>query len=169
MLSDKIRIKMSSKKVTRFSERHVSFYKSYASLVKKNLQKSLFQRFLHWLLKKEDIDKSQIQDVQIRVLPFQKKNGNNLAGRWNKRGSIFIFPKSLEVYRKLAAKHGSEIARSYVKVRAKATLIHEILHTKYFDDEEKVRRLTERYFNIYARNQKTEDVDSVIFDILFKQ
>jgi hypothetical protein len=169
MLSDKIRIKMSSKRVMKFSEKQVSFYKSYASLVKKNLQKSIFQRFLHWLLKKEDIDKSQIQNVQIRVLPFQNKNGNSLAGRWDKRGSIFVFPRSLEVYRKLAASHGSEIARSYVKVRARATLIHEILHVKYFDDEEKVRRLTEKYLSIYARNQKTEDVDSVIFDILFKQ
>jgi hypothetical protein len=169
MLSDKIRIKPSSNKVAEFPERHVSFYKSYAFFVKKNLKKPLFQRFLRWLLKKESIDESLIKDVQIKVLPFKKKNGNSLAGKWNRRGSIFIFPKSLEFYRKLTEKRGSKIARSFVKVRARATLIHEILHAKYSNYEEKVRRLTERYLHIYNRNPKTDDVENVVFDILFME
>ena len=169
MLSDKIRIKPSSNKVAEFPERHVSFYRSYAFFVKKNLEKPLFQRFLRWLLKKESIDESLIEDVQIKVLPFKKENGNSLAGKWNGCGSIFIFPKSLEFYRKLTEKRGSKIARSFVKVRARATLIHEILHAKYSNYEEKVRRLTERYLYIYARNPKTGAVESVVFDILFMQ
>jgi hypothetical protein len=129
----------------------------------------LFQRFLRWLLIRENIDKCQIKEVQIRVFPFQKKNGNKLAGKWNRCGHVFIFPKSYEFYRKLATIHGEKIAYSYVKCRARATLIHEILHAKYSSDEEKVRRLTERYFALYARNPRTENLDSIISKILFRQ
>ena len=150
-------------------KRHISFYRKYASFVAKALSKPLFQSFLSWLLKRENIDKDLIQDIQVRVFPFHKKNGNSLAGKIINKCKIIIFPKSAKFYRELAAKHGSEIAHSYVKSRAWATLIHEILHSKYSSDEERVRRLTERYFNIYARNEKTEDLESVIFEILFKQ
>ncbi len=129
----------------------------------------MFQRFLRWLLKRENIDNRLIKDVQIRIFPFKKKNGNNIAGRWNRRGGVSIFPRSHRFYRKLVEEHGSEIARSYVKGRAWATLIHEVLHAKYPGDEQRVRKLTEMYFNIYARNPKTEDFERVIFDILFRQ
>jgi hypothetical protein len=169
MLSSKIRINACRRKSVMFSEGHVGFYEKYASFVAKTLRKPLFQSFLCWLLKRENIDKDLVQDIQVRVFPLHKKNGNSLAGRWSKEGKIIIFPKSAEFYNEMAAKHGSEIARSYVKSRAWATLIHEILHSKYSSDEERVRRLTERYFNIYARNAKTEDLDSVVFEILFKQ
>ena len=103
------------------------------------------------------------------VFPFQKKNGNNLAGKWNKCGNISIYPKSYEFYGKLVARHGNKIARSYVRCRARATMIHEILHAKYSSDEERVRRLTERYFTLYARNPRTENCESIISEILFKQ
>ena len=155
MLLDKIRIKNAPSKAFQSSKRH-SFYKGYAIFVGKALRKPLFQRFLRWLLKKENIDESLIEEVRIKVLPFQKKNGNNLAGKWNRRGNISIFPKSYEFYGKLLAKHGNEIAHSYVKCRARATLIHEILHAKYSRDEKKVRKLTERYFTLYARDPRTK-------------
>ncbi|MDH5795599.1 MAG: hypothetical protein OEZ24_05765 [Candidatus Bathyarchaeota archaeon] len=169
MLSDKIRIASFPEREMQYPRRHILFYRSYASFVKKSLRKSLFQRFLRWLLKRENIDRSLIKDVQIKTLPFQRENGNSLAGKWSRHGEISVFPKSLEFYRKLSARHGSDIARAYVKGRAWATLIHEILHAKYSSDEARVRRLTERYFSIYARNPKTEDIESVVFEILFKQ
>ena len=149
--------------------RKYSFYKGYALFVKKALRKPLFQRFLRWLLKRENIDKRLIKEVQIKVFPFQKKNGNNLAGKWNRGGNIFIFPKSYEFYGKLVAKHGNEVAHSYVKCRARATLIHEILHAKYSSDEQRVRRLTERYFTLYARNPRTDNFGSIVSKILFKR
>jgi hypothetical protein len=169
MLSDKIRIASFPEQETQFPRRHILFYRSYASFVKKSLRKSLFQRFLRWLLKKENIDRSLIKGVQIKMLPVQRENGNSLAGKWRGDGEIYVFPKSLKFYRKLSARHGSDIARAYVKGRAWATLIHEILHAKYSSDEARVRRLTERYFSIYARNPKTEDVEDIVFEILFNQ
>jgi len=169
MLSRKIRIKSCCKKSMPFPNRHISFYRKYASFVAKALGKPLFQSFLSWLLKRENIDKDSIQDIQVRIFPFHKENGNSLAGKIINKCKIIIFPKSAKFYRELVAKHGSEIAHSYVKSRAWATLIHEILHSKYSSDEERVRRLTERYFNIYARSEKTEDLESVVFEILFKQ
>ncbi|UCB61296.1 MAG: hypothetical protein JSW72_04405 [Candidatus Bathyarchaeota archaeon] len=168
MLLDKIRITNVTNKATQSPKKH-SFYKGYALFVTKTLRTPLFQRFLRWLLIKENIDKRLIEEVQIRVYPFQKKNGNNLAGKWNQRGNISIFPKSYEFYGKLKARHGNKIAHSYVKCRARATLIHEILHAKYFSDEERVRRLTKRYFTLYAKNPKTEELKSIVSTILFKQ
>jgi len=170
MLSNRIKIKPFPfhNDAMLIPKKHVFFYRGYAFFVRKALRKPLFQRFLRWLLKRENIDKRLIKGIQIKVLPVQNKNGNSLAGRRNRHGNIFIFPKSFEFYRELASKHGSEIARSYVKSRACATLIHEILHVKYSSDEERVRRLTERYFNVYVRNPKTEDFENVIFEILFK-
>jgi len=169
MLSDKIRIVSFPDRELQLPKRHLRFYRNYASFVKKSLRKTLFQGFLGWLLKRENIDRSVIRDVQIKVLPSRRKNGNSLAGKWHGDGEISVFPKSLKFYRKLSARHGSDVARAYVKERARATLIHEILHAKYSSDEAKVRRLTERYFSIYARDPKTEDIESVVFEILFKQ
>jgi len=169
MLVDEIRIKSVSNKAMQFPEKHAFFYKGYALFVKKTIRKFSFQRFIRWLLKRENIDESQIKGVHIGVFPFQNKNGNGLAGRWSKCGNISVFPRSYEFYRKLVAKHGKKTARSYVKCRARATLIHEILHAKYSSDEKRVRRLTERYFTLYARNPITENFESVIYKILFNQ
>jgi hypothetical protein len=168
MLSSKIRINTCYKSAP-LPNGYVSFYRKYASFVAKALSKPLFQSFLSWLLKRENIDKNSIQDIQVWVFPFHKENGNSLAGKIINKCKILIFPKSAKFYRKLVTQHGSEIAHSYVKSRACATLIHEILHSKYSSDEERVRELTERYFNIYARSEKTEDLESVVFEILFKQ
>ena len=169
MLSNRIKIKPIPNSAMQIPKKHVFFYRGYAFFVRKALRKPLFQRFLRWLLKREKIDKRLIRGIQIKVIPFRKKNGNSLAGRRSRHGNILIFPKSFEFYRELVTRHGSEIARLYVKGRAWATLIHEILHAKYSSDEERVRRLTERYFKVYVRNPKTEDFDDVIFEILFKQ
>jgi len=170
MLSNKIRINSHARNPVIVSGRHADFYKKYASFVSKTLKKPLFQRFIHWILKREHIDKSLVQDIQVRVFPFRKKNGNSLAGRWRgDAGKIFIFPRSFEFCKELAGQHGSEITRSYVKSRALATLIHEILHAKYSSDEERVRRLTERYFSIYANHPKTMDFERVVFEKLFRK
>ncbi len=167
MLLDKIRIKDAPHKAIQSPSKQ-SFYKGYALFVKKTLRKPLFQRFLRWLLLKENIDKRLIEEVHIKVFPLQKKNGNTLAGKWNRCGIISIFPKSSNFYRRLVEKHGSRVAYSYVKSRARAALIHEILHIKYSSDEKSVRRLTEKYFTLYSRNPRTESTESIVSAILFR-
>ncbi len=170
MLTNKIRINTHVQNPMTVSGRQADFYKKYASFVSKTLKKPLFQRFVHWILKRENIDKSLVQDIQVRVFPLHKKNGNSLAGRWRgDAGKIFIFPKSFEFCKELAGEHGSEITRSYVKSRALATLIHEVLHAKYSSDEERVRKLTERYFSIYTSSPRTIDFESVVFEKLFRK
>ncbi len=170
MLSSKIRINACSKRTSTSSKKHIYFYRKYASFVTKALKKPLFQRFLRWLLRREKIDASMVKEIQVRVFPLEKENGNSLAGRWNSRGEIHIYPRRLETFRDLAVEHGSEAARSYVKCRALAALIHEILHSKYSSNEEKVRRLTKRYFNIYIRSSKTQHLNkNTVLEMLFKQ
>ena len=73
---------------------YASFYRKYASFVAKALSKPLFQSFLSWLLKRENIDKDSIQDIQVRIFPFHKENGNSLAGKIVNKCKITIFLKA---------------------------------------------------------------------------
>lgn len=169
MISGKINVNALHIKANSLQGNHIGFYKKYAAFVFKNLRKEHFQRFLCWLFKRENIDESVVRDIQVKVFPSKKKNGNTLAGKW-KKGQIFIYPRSLDFYRGLITKHGIETARYYVKSRAWATLIHEILHAKYSSNEDKVRNLTKRYFKTFVGNLEKESFDEQeIFEMLFKQ
>jgi len=169
MLANRIIIYPFHNESLQIPKKRFSFYREYALFIRNTLKKPLFQHFLRWLLKRENIEKLQIKSIQIKVLPHQEKNGNSLAGRRKKDGRIFIFPINVRIYKMLVAKHGNDTIYSFVKSRARATLIHEILHIKYSSDEEKVRRLTENYYDLYVRNPKTEDCDNIIFGILSKR
>jgi len=132
-------------------------YKNYAALVQKALKTPLFQRFMHWMLKRENIEKHRIEDIQVRILPRLKDSGNTLAGtckRRGKRGKILIYPKRLDSYRRLTSKFGKKSAYLHIKSRAKAAFIHERLHLKYTRNEEQVRRLTQKYLKISPITQK---------------
>jgi len=142
----------------------------YASFVFRALRRPSFQSFLHWMLRKENIEAHMVMDVQVRVFPFQSENGNGLAGNCNvNRGEIQIYPKRLAFCRKLMQKFGRKKLISYVKGRARAALIHELLHLKYSNDEEKVRKLTKKYFAVFTQNRlpKSSDILS-ISNIIFR-
>ena len=165
----KMRITARSKKRVKSSENHISFYSMYAFVVFSTLRKPLFRKFLNWMLRKERIEENKVKDVQIRMFPFVKENGNGLAGKCNSKGEIRLYPKKLDFCRKQMQESGKENLNFYIKSRAKAALIHELLHLKYVSDEEKVRELTEKYFNIFTKHQNTQDLDvHNITKMLFK-
>ena len=152
-LAGKIRKVAHPQKVAKSSE-NLRFYTKYAAFVLKVLRKPRFQKFLKWILRREKIEEDMVEDVQVRFFPFQKENGNGLAGRYKSEGRILIFPKRFEFCQELMQEHGKEKALSYIEKRAQATLIHEFLHAKYAGDEEKVRKLTKKYFNIFSENSE---------------
>jgi hypothetical protein len=154
-LSNKIRVVSNPKKVESCPEKGLQFYNTYASVVSETLQKPMFQRFIDWILKREEIEKSAVKDIQVRVFPFQNENGKSVAGRCNTEGVILIFPKKRSFLRKKMQDHKKEKVRFYLKSRAMAALIHEILHVKYESDEGEVRKLTKKYFGIFIRHQNT--------------
>jgi len=104
-------------------------------------------------MKREKISKEEIKNVQIRMFPSIKNNGNPLIGKCNTQGEIFLYPKRLEICIKKIKKIKPEGFKKYVEGRARASLIHEILHLKYESDENKVKKLTKKYFTIFHRNQ----------------
>ena len=161
-LVGKIRRVVHPQKVAK-SSKHTRFYTRYAAFVLKALIKPRFQKFLNWIIKREKIEENLVKDVQIRVFPFQKENGNGLAGRYKSKGRIFIYPKRFEFCRELMQEHGKEKALSYIENRAQAALIHEFLHVKYTSDEEKVRKLTKKYFNIFANSEDTYEISKMLF------
>jgi hypothetical protein len=170
ILSDRIAIAVRPEKLQTFSQEHAGFYVKYASVVLKTLKRPLFQKFLRWMLRKENIETQTIRKVEVKVLPFRRKNGNGLAGNCNTYvGKIRIYPKPLKFCQRLIKDFGKDGFTSYVRIRARAALIHELLHLKYERDERKVRELTKRYFSIFAQNRVKKDSHvSHICTILFK-
>ena len=162
-LSNKIRIVTNPKKVEACPENRLQFYTDYASAVSDTLRKPLFQKFLNWIIKRENIEKKDVKDIQVRVFPFQKKNGKSVAGRCSNEGVILIFPKKRSFLQKKLQNHKKEKIRFYLKSRAMAALIHELLHLKYESNEGKVRQLTKKYFSIFIRHQtaNAERVNSI--------
>ena len=132
----------------------IEFYSKYSVFVLKSLTKPFFQIYLNWILKREEIDKRKIKSVQIRVFPFIKQNGNALAGRCNiKKGEIFLFPKRRKSCQKIKQRTDGKGFLKVLQGRARAALIHEILHIKYKKDEQKVKRLTKKYYtHFYEKN-----------------
>ena len=169
-LSSKIRVVSNQKKAESCPEKHLSFYTNYASIVSVTLKKPVFQNFLKWLINREQIEKKDVKDIQVRVFPFQKQNGRSIAGRCNSEGVIRIFPKRRRFLKKKLHVHKKEKVHVYVKSRAMAALIHEILHVKYEGNENKVRRLTKKYFSIFIRRQnpnihKVHTIQRMLFTV----
>ena len=161
-LSSKMRISVDYEKLESFSQNHVKFYLKYSSFVFKALKRSSFQKFLRWMLKKEKIDEQTVSAVQVKVLPFKRKNGNGVAGKCNTaRGRIRIYPKTMKFCQIFKQKFGRNNLLAYAGNRARAALIHELLHLKYAKDEKTVRELAKEYFCIFTQKQSTESARSL--------
>jgi hypothetical protein len=144
-LVNRIRIEINPKKLMSFSEKKMRYYEDYASFVSHILKEPSFQRNLHSIMREEGINECEIKDVQIRFFPYVKKNGKTLAGKCTSRGEIKIYPQRMSFIHKVLKKWKKERFNYYVKSRAKAALIHEILHLKYREKEELIRELTKKY------------------------
>lgn len=130
----------------------VDFYNEYSLFVFKSLKKPFFQFYLNWILKREKIDKEKIKSVQIRVFPFVNQNGNALAGRcYTKRGEILLYPKRRKSCQRIKQKTTSHGFFKVLQGRARAALIHEILHIKYTKDERLVKSLTKKYYTHFCK------------------
>jgi hypothetical protein len=151
-LTNKIRVVSNHKKAASCPEKRLRFYTEYASVVSATLRKPMFQRFLNWMIRRENIEKKSVKDIQVRVFPFQKENGKALAGRCNHEGVILLFPKKRGFLQKKVGDHGKDNVWFYIKSRARAALIHELLHVKYEGNESKVRQLTRKYFDTFIRH-----------------
>jgi hypothetical protein len=168
-LSNKIRVVSNPKKLENCPEKRIEFYADYASAVSETLRRPLFQKFLDWIIRREKIEKKAVKDIQVRLFPFQKENGKSLAGRCNSDyGVILIFPKSRSFLKKKLKNNKKEKVRFYLKSRAMAALIHELLHMKYEGNESEVRQLTKKYFSIFIRHQNPAaqnvyDVQKMLF------
>jgi len=164
-----MRISVDYEKFENFSQNHVKFYLKYSSFVFKALKKHSFQKFLHWMLKKEKIEEQEVSAVQVKVLPFRRKNGNGVAGKCNTaRGRIRIYPKTVKFCQTFKQKFGRNTLLAYAGNRARAALIHELLHLKYAEDEKTVRELSKDYFCIFTQKQCTQSAHSLfIYTMLF--
>jgi hypothetical protein len=168
-LSSKMRISVDHEKLENFSQNHVKFYLKYSSFVFKALKRPSFQKFLHWMLKKEKIEEQTVSAVQVNVLPFRRANGNVVAGKCNTaRGRIMIYPNTIKFCQIFKQKFGRSTLLAYAGNRARAALIHELLHLKYAEDEKTVRELSKEYFCVFTQKQCTQSARSLfIYTMIF--
>jgi len=157
-LSSKMRISVDHEKLGNFSPNQVRFYLKYSSFVFRALKKPLFQKFLHWMLKKEQIEEQAVKAVHVKVLPLRRLNGKGIAGNCDTaRGRIRIYPKTTKFCQIFKQKFGRNTLLVYAGNRARAALIHELLHLKYVEDEKTVRELAKNYFCIFIQKQSAQD------------
>jgi len=168
-LSNKMMISTDDEKLDAISHNHVRFYVRYSSFVFRALQKPTFQRFICWMLKKEKIEEKSVKQVHIKVLPL-RKSGQGIAGKCDPaRGRIQIYPKTVKFCQMFRQKFGRDSLSMYAGNRARAALIHELLHLKYTTDESTVRELSEEYFCTFTckQSEKNSHVRR-IYTMIFK-
>ena len=125
-----------------------NFYAKYSRFTLKALSKRVFQEFLSNMLKFEDISQKSIASIQIEIFPTPRKNGLTIAGKCNTlKGKIRIYPKPMRFCDTFRKEYGQYLLVEYAGSRARASLIHELLHLKYGRDEIWVRKLTKEYYS----------------------
>jgi hypothetical protein len=137
----------------------LEFYGKYSFFIFKSLKKPIFQKFVSLILQKENIKKEKIKNIQIHMFPSIKENGNSLAGKCNSKGEVFLFPKKINTCKKIKQKLNSNFLMKYLQYRARASLIHELLHLKYTDNEDKVKVLTKKYFTLFQKKEGSNSLD----------
>ena len=170
LLSSKIKITVGPGKPEGFSQRHVGFYMNYSSFVFRALRRPSFQKFLQWMLRRERIEAQMVGAVDVRVFPLRRRNGKGLAGNCDTaRGKIRIYPKTMKFCREFTQKFGKITLLMYAGSRARAALIHELLHLKYATDERKVRELAKEYFFAFARKKPSSSSQHLsIYEMIFR-
>jgi hypothetical protein len=135
-----------------------SFYLKYSRFTLKALNKSVFQEFLASMLRIERIPQKSIDSISIQILPAPRKNGLTIAGKCNtNNGRIRIYPKPLKFCDAFRKEYGKYVLVEYAGNRARAALIHELLHLKYGSDEDGVRRLTKEYYSLLIKNERADN------------
>jgi hypothetical protein len=168
-LSNKMRISVDQEKLGDYSQNHVRFYFKYSSFVFRALKKPSFLRFLQWMLKKERIEEQTVRAVHVKVLPLRRTNGKGIAGNCDTtRGRIRIYPKTVTFCQIFKREFGRNSLLVYAVNRARAALIHELLHLKYVADEKTVRERAKDYFCIFTQKQSAQNsVASRIYTMIF--
>ncbi|MCW4000615.1 MAG: hypothetical protein NWE93_10280 [Candidatus Bathyarchaeota archaeon] len=144
------------------------FYLKYSRFTLKALNKNIFQEFLSDMLNIERIPQKNIDSISIEILPAPRKNGLTIAGKCNTiNGKIRIYPKPLKFCDAFRKEYGQYLLVEYAGNRARAALIHELLHLKYGSDEVRVRKLTKQYYSQlikeYVKSSKALHMYKLIF------
>jgi len=167
-LSSKIKLSTENRNKTLQTNKHTSFYTKYARFTLKALRKASFQEFLEYIILAENINETTVNAVNVEIFPEKRKKGYAIIGRCNTNsGKIRIYPRTIDFCTAFKKKFGKEFLVSYVGYKARAALLHELLHLKYANDEKRVRELTESYFSVYIKiksAKQSASLHSLIFN-----
>lgn len=116
------------------------------------------------------MDEQMVRAVHVKVFPLRRKNGKGLAGKCAPaKGKIRIYPKTLKFCQVFKQKFGKTTLLAYAGNRARAALIHELLHLKYVADEKTVRELAKEYFFVFIQKQFVQGSNRLlVYTLIFK-
>jgi len=157
-----------------FSDKEREFYYNYSEFVFFELSKDRVQSFLNLVMGEEGIDLSEVEDIRIMRFPFgtseaeieyadrQKINidkGTYFGHYMPTRKRIDIYPPrfSSEFIKNTVAKQiwdEEEMRYYFFCYEPVKTLLHELLHIKYKEDEKTVERLSKKYMIYIERKTK---------------
>jgi len=163
------KISIAPKSNNRDLSTNINFYSQYSRFTLKALRKTAFQEFLSNMLKSENISQENIDSVRIEIFPAPRKNGLTIAGKCNTaKGKIRIYPKPMKFCDAFRKEYGQYTLVKYAGNRARASLIHELLHLKYTNDEDHVRKLTKKYYAELLKKAYTNSPGALsIYNFIF--
>jgi hypothetical protein len=147
-----------------FSESERKFYLNYSEFVSSELSETDVQDFLHFVIEKEEISLSEVEDIRVMRFPFEdseaKREHANRPPRFEgvvyfsqyipsiKRIDIYPPRFNSEHIRNMAAKQiwNDEEMRYYLFCYEPVkTLLHELLHIKRRENEGAIKKLSQKY------------------------
>jgi len=159
-----------------FSESQRKFYSDYSEYVYSQLSRDDVQQFIHKVVTEEDIDLFKVEEIRIMRFPFGT-SGAELEHAKRKKidiehgtyfGHCILALKRIDIYppkfnsdltKNTAAKQfwdEEEMRYYFFCYEPVKTLLHELLHIKYKEDENTVKRLSKKYMIYFERETKGE-------------
>jgi hypothetical protein len=156
-----------------FSEFERKFYLNYSEFVSSELSGTNIQDFLHFVIEKEEILLSEVEDIRVMRFPFEdseaKREHANRPPRFEgvvyfsqyvpstKRIDIYPPRFNSEHIRNMAAKQiwNDEEKRYYLFCYEPVkTLVHEILCIKHKENEGTIKKLSQKYMTDFEIKTK---------------
>jgi hypothetical protein len=147
-----------------FSESERKFYLYYSEFVSSELSGTGVQDFLHFVIEKEEISLSEVEDIRVMRFPFEdseaKRERANRPPRFE--GVVYFSQyvsstKTIDIYpprfnsehiRNMAAKqiwNDEEMSYYLFCYEPVRTLVHELLHMKHGENEGAIKKLSQKY------------------------
>ena len=145
-----------------FHQTQVEYYAKYSELMYRILRLENTQSFIESMMDMEEIARDRVREIKVMRLPsFHSRRLKNSGNKRRLFGRYSPTKRLIEIYPLLVCPNEKEPIESgsmnlkeklgHIAVHTIKTVIWEILRAKYGNDRDKVKELTEKYFNLHTK------------------